>query len=551
MPANSSRACAVVWPPGGLIGATQPTVDPVGPNMSDTQWSELRSGTILSVGDRFRVLQTRLATQFEVFRADPTQPYTSVVVPSQSLNRAELEKIEGIEHYEERALCHLMLLRYPQLRIVFVTSKRLEPLVVDYYLHQLRGVPPAHARRRLTLLDCDDASARPLTEKILQRPRLIARIRAAVSDPTRAHLNVFNSTPTERELALALGIPAYAADPELVHLGNKTGSRRAFRQAGIPMAPGREDLRDRADLVEGVTELWAERPNISRVVVKLNDGFSGEGNAILDLRPLHARLGIHETAVERQGAVRAGMENLMLEAPDVGVEAYLAQFDGMGGVCEEWLEGAGKRSPSAQLRINPLMEVIPISTHDQVLGGPNKQVFMGATFPADASYRIRIQELGRQVATAFSEYGVIGRLAVDFVAIPKPDAEPDVFAVEVNLRQGGTTHPFNTLKLMTDGQYDERSGEFLTAQGQPRCYFTTDALQSDRYRGLLPYDLLHELVVRNMHFRADETGVLFHLLGCLSQFGKLGCVCVAPTVEEACGTYRDVVAMLDDLVSGG
>jgi hypothetical protein len=64
-------------------------------------------------------------------------------------------------------------------------------------------------------------------------------------------------------------------------------------------------------------------------------------------------------------------------------------------------------------------------------------------------------------------------------APPRPtfEQEPradvfDLYAAELNLRQG-TTHPFNTLKLITDGGCDERSGLFFTAQSQERCYYTT------------------------------------------------------------------------------
>ena len=52
----------------------------------------------------------------------------------------------------------------------------------------------------------------------------------------------------------------------------------------------------------------------------------------------------------------------MAEAEGLDWEAYAAQFDVMGGICEQWLEGEGKRSPSVQLRINPLGEVIGINT---------------------------------------------------------------------------------------------------------------------------------------------------------------------------------------------
>lgn len=499
----------------------------------------------------FRALQARLAGQFERFRADPNQPYTAVVIPSQSVDIAELEKIEGVAHYEERALFNLMLLRRPRQRVVFVSSKRLNPLVVDYYLHQMRGVPAAHARRRLVMLDCDDASPRPLTQKILERPRLLARIREAIGDPHRAHLNVFNSSPLERELSLALDIPLSAADPDLVGYGSKTGSRGVFREAELRMPPGREGLRDVEDLAEGVAELWAEYPDQERVVVKLNDSFSGEGNALLDLRPLAEHLGPNPSAATRRAAVHRGLHHLALEAPDIGVDAYRAQFDHMGGVCEAWIEGPGKRSPSAQLRINPLGEVQSVSTHDQVLGGRSGQVFLGATFPAEPAYRLEIQAMGRRVGEVLSSRGVIGRFGVDFLVVPHESGELDIYAVEINLRQGGTTHPFNTLKLLTDGTYDEGTGTFYTTQGQPRAYFATDCLSSPKYRGLMPFDLLDRLVLEGMSFRANETGALFHLLGCLSEFGKLGCVCVEETVDEARTLYLQVVRMLDAMAAEG
>ena len=46
-----------------------------------------------------------------------------------------------------------------------------------------------------------DRSPRPLTEKILERPRLVERIRAAVPDIDRAYLTVFRATPLERRRA--------------------------------------------------------------------------------------------------------------------------------------------------------------------------------------------------------------------------------------------------------------------------------------------------------------------------------------------------------------
>src|SRR5688572_25628408 len=113
---------------------------------------------------RFARIQERLAPLAQRIISDPRAPQTVVVVPSLTLDAEELAKISGVHHYEERLLCMLMLLRMPRTHLVFVTSQPVATPIVDYYLHLLPGVPFRHARRRLTLLSCHDASELPLTQ---------------------------------------------------------------------------------------------------------------------------------------------------------------------------------------------------------------------------------------------------------------------------------------------------------------------------------------------------------------------------------------------------
>src|SRR5918998_2106588 len=205
---------------------------------------------------RFAQIQKRLAPLLRRVFPYPRAPRTVVVVPSLSLDAEELEKISGVHHYEERMLCMLMLLRMPRTHMVFVTSQPVATPIVDYYLHLLLpGVPFRHARRRLTLLSCHDASDLPLTQKILERPRLLGRIWSAIPDPDAAHITCFNSTPLERTFAVKLDIPLYANDPALAHLGSKSGGREVFREAGVRTPEGFEHLRDEGDVIEAIAEL--------------------------------------------------------------------------------------------------------------------------------------------------------------------------------------------------------------------------------------------------------------------------------------------------------
>jgi hypothetical protein len=488
--------------------------------------------------EAFQRLQARLPELFGGAFAAPDAPRTVVVVPSLSVDQDVLAQIAGVHHYEERLLCMLLLLRQPRTRLVYVTSQPIAEPIVDYYLHLLPGVPHQHAGRRLALFCCHDSAPQPLSAKILARPRLLARIREAIPDPRAASMACFTVSALERTLAVRLGVPIFGCDPALLHLGSKSGGRKLFRGAGVPIPDGFEDLADERDVADALAELKARDPALRRAVVKLNEGFSGEGNAVFGFADA-------PTGAALAAWVRSRLPHLAFEARAMTWPAYRAKLRTMGAVVEAFVEGAEKRSPSAQYRIDPLGCLEVISTHDQVLGGRSGQIFLGCRFPADEAYRLEIQAAGLKAAEVLRGKGVLGRFGVDFLAVREGSGWRH-YAIEVNLRKGGTTHPFLMLQFLTDGRYDPAAGTYRTPGGRPCCYFASDNLQSDRYRGLAAEDLIDIAVRRGLHFHgAVQEGVVFHLIGALSEFGKLGVVCVGATAERADELYRETVAVLD------
>ena len=155
----------------------------------------------------FKQLQQQFPAQYESVFPDRMAAKTVVIIPSLTLDQEILAKIDGIIHYEERLLCLLMLLRMPNTHVVYVTSMPIHNIIMDYYLHLLPGITNYHARQRLTTLSCFDASAKSLTRKILDRPRLIERIRKSIPPDHIAHLACFNVTDAERSLAVKLKMP--------------------------------------------------------------------------------------------------------------------------------------------------------------------------------------------------------------------------------------------------------------------------------------------------------------------------------------------------------
>ena len=496
---------------------------------SDPRLSELNER---ERGERFARLQERLIPVWNAMGLN--EPGESiVVVPSVAPDRAEVNGAE-LQAYEERFLFLLLLLRHPRLQVIYVTGRPIAESIIEYYLALLPGVIPRHARARLHLVATHDGSPRSLADKLLERPRILARIRALIPDRTRCHLIPYATTTLERDLALALGVPLYGADPRLLPLGTKTGCRRLFAQTGVSHPQGFEDVHDIEDVVDAPTRLRAARPAATDAIVKLNEGVSGRGNATVQLRGLPAPGSAEERAALHDRAVAMAFEH-----PEMLLAHYLGRLRDDGGIVEERVSGVEVRSPSVQLRVTPLGEVELLSTHDQLLGGPSGQSYLGCRFPADFAYARAITEEAAKIGAQLASEGVLGRFAVDFVVVRNVHGQWDPYAIELNLRKGGTTHPFLTLQFLTDGTYDPVTGLFTAPSGREKHLVATDHLESELLRGLTIDDLFDIIVRQRLHFDpARQTGIVFHMISALSENGRIGLTAVGDTPEQADVTYR-------------
>lgn len=499
--------------------------------------------------EKFRFLQGQLRERWQTIEEFDQANYDILVVPSVTLDQRELLKIDGFLYYEERLLFSLIRLQNPRTRVIYVTSQPLPAIVIDYYLQLLPGIPFSHARDRLQLFSTYDSSAKPLTEKILERPRLMERIRQALR-LDKSFMICYNSTHLERQLSIELQVPLLAADPDLLYWGSKSGSRQIFAECGIPHPDGSQLVKNAEDLAEASAQLWERQPSLQQMVIKLNEGFSGEGNALLDLKPIQKVSPSTASHREIVAAITNQFPQLNFQSKNETWANFSSRIPELGAIVEAFIEGEEKRSPSVQGRITPNGEVEILSTHDQILGGSGGQIFLGCYFPGDESYRLQLQDFGLKIGQNLAKKGALERFGIDFIAVRQLDdygkEKWDLQAIEINLRKGGTTHPFMTLKFLTNGRYDMSTGLFYSKQGCPKYYMATDNLQKERYRGLLPNDLMDIITQHRLHFdTSTETGTVFHLMGCLSEFGKLGLTSIGNSLQQSQDIYNKVINVLD------
>jgi hypothetical protein len=462
------------------------------------------------VGVTFEELQRGLGPAVAANIPGSAVPHVCVALPSFSVGESLLshyaDRIPALEH--RYLVASLMLHRIESCELVFLSCVAPGDEVLDYYVSLVPAAQQASMRRRLRIVEVPDHSARSIAAKLLDRPDLLDRLRASF-DGRPAFIEPWNVTVDEVEVAERLGAPINGTSPDLWHVGFKSAGRKLFSAAGVPVPVGREDVRTVDDVVAAVEHIRERRPACAGVVVKHDNSGAGDGNVVLDIR----------------GDVRAAVEGLP--------SWYLADL-ALGGVVEERISGTRFTSPSVQVDIRPDGEPVVLATHEQVLGGDDAQVYTGCRFPAEPAYAAELAEHGRAVGRSLAALGAVGRFALDFAA-----ADDEVFALEVNLRKGGTTHPYVPLRHLVGGRYDaERGCWSAAADGSPRWYRSTDNLVDDAWIGLSPTEVIGAVEGAGLGFdHRTGTGVVLHMLSCLAIDGRFGVTAIGRSDEESAVLY--------------
>mmetsp|Transcript_12987 Transcript_12987/g.39260 ORF Transcript_12987/g.39260 Transcript_12987/m.39260 type:complete len:794 (+) Transcript_12987:126-2507(+) len=494
--------------------------------------------------------------------ANRAQGMDVLMIPSQSVDPRELAKIQGVVYYEERSLFpSILLLRNPSTRLAFLSSLPVSSEVIDYYL-ELIATPRQQSsfRKRILMLSCDDPSCDPLSAKLLKRPDLIKTLKDWIR-PGQANMRCIVSTQLEVDLATELGVPLLANDPQFSHLGTKHGSRFIFEKAGVPLPDGIPEVFNEKDLILGLNELWKRNPKQNKVVIKLNEGISGEGNVVLKLYKLHELVDADDET--RIKALEQAVREIEYHEKD-DYSSFMMKLESMGAIAECWLEGEDLTSPSGQATILPNGDVELLSTHEQLLDG---QEYQGCLFPAEDKYRDLVHKYTLQIGKALALEGGRERFSVDFIAVRKPtadlhveDGEDDqddkevvledehdwlLYAIEINLRSGGTTHPYEATRLLVSGTYGQLSGSLQASEDRPKCYRATDNLCSEHFKSLSITELRKMIRGTSAEWDHDkEKGCVFHFVGAMKEYGKLGVIAVGDSPDEVDEIFEDAVQTL-------
>jgi hypothetical protein len=479
----------------------------------------------------FELVQRRLSNALVANTAGSGIDHVMIALASYSVGESLLSHyVDRIPAMEHRYLhSQTVLNRIEGCECVFVCSQAPEPEVLAYYQELVAPHRADAIRAKVRCIVVGDRSARSLSAKLLDRPDLLDELRRIVGDRP-ALIEPWNVTPDEVAVACAIGVPINGSDPSLRPAAFKSAGRHLFEAAGVATPVGCEHVRDVTGVVEAVRSIRMRRPGVRKVVVKHDDSGAGDGNAVI--------------RVVDAGGAPLGDEDVtaaVLSLPDW----YLSDLTA-GGIVEELIEADEVRSPSVQVDMHPDGSARVLATHDQIVGGDNGQVYLGCRFPADPGYAGELGRVGAAVGAHLGRLGAVGRASVDTVAACQ-DQRWDVLAIEINLRKGGTTHPFSALRNLVPGRYDPDEGQWLAdADGEPRAYRSTDNVVDPAWTGRTPASVIR--AIRDAGLQFDPTtgrGVVLHMLSCLAVDGRFGATAIASSRDEADAMFAAAIEAVD------
>ena len=449
-----------------------------------------------------------------------------VVLPSFSIGESTLShyaaRIPSLEHRYLNAV--LIAGRITDCHCVYISSRAPDPAIVDYYVSITPAAGRDSLRSRLTLVDIDDGTVRSVASKLLDHPERIEAIRSMIGGRP-ALIEGWNVTEMEVRLALALGVPINGTRPGLRHLGFKSDGRRLIRRAGVPVPEGSEDVRSTDDVIEAVEALRASRPTLGGIVDQARRQRRRRRQRVIDLGPMG-------TAADPRSWLRDQIEGL----PD-----WYRDDLARGGIVEERIAGDRFTQPERPGR-HPARR--PGRRPGDPRAGARWRVARRCTSAA-ASRPIRhtpreLAEHAAAIGEELAREGAIGRFSVDFVAAADRGAgDWRVYALEINLRKGGTTHPYAALRNVAPGRYDTGAGRWITEDGGSRCYSATDNLVDPAWLGLSPAAVIAVVADAGLQFDPEAgTGVVLHMLSGLAIDGRFGLTAIGETPEEAAADAR-------------